>query len=531
MNICMILSDSCGYKTYLDLLNYAKFYGFDDININYFIMPELALIDIKYSDEFQIPICDHSEARFFEKFYKLKDKNVFMLYRNAFVVPLINILKNYINNQPLLSNNANNCNISTELVYFTNINRTGNIHNADEIELKFNTIPKADLYLFSARDSRNGSIAVQLACSMFLIKKFGADVIVGGGSHNSSISNVPKLINKIGETYFDGKLKYKIGDIGATVYNYINNTNNNIYNKFTDLTELVDLNLDSQMLQKKIENKFVVAFSHGCVNSCPYCSGSKISKYSIHNDLSLFDKWFYYLKTNFPDTTIEIFDNEINPSINRIVKILEYLIKHKIRNPINFYINNYYINDEIISLLKHINVGTLYTSIDCMFDDIKFKHNSSKNDFDNIISKLHSNVHNLIIDLVANPPIIGGGKYINDPLLVKLYLRYLNIIEYNEFGLAPSSDMAANPNKYGLNYIYFKYNDINILSNISKELYSVPILYSRSDIDRADLVNMKHNLLNVLNKYINISSCIKTQNDILYCFTESVHNDSELVIR
>ena len=248
-----------------------------------------------------------------------------------------------------------------------------------------------------------------------------------------------------------------------------------------------------------LNNQFAIELVRGCTQRCPYCCNPTISAYD-NVDISVYEQWLDYLNKNYPDTIIYIFAPEVNTNKEFFIRILKYIIAHKIKNYFSFYINLSKIDDEQISLLSKINLIELKTSIDNLFDKQTNKIWQEFNILDKYIKELKNILRHkkakLQLYIIANAP---GYKAITWKRYSKIFQNYYDIICYSEFYIYSSTPYFYNPAKYGLEYIYYQ-NRYKELSAISNCINKIPVMYFRNDISRKELVNMKYEILKNMRK-------------------------------
>lgn len=499
MNILFIITDSSGYKTYLELKNYLHNHN-SNVNLNYYYI-NADINDIKfdsnkfYHDNSRLIESFEGEdevlSKYYDEYYNINKSYGYALARTMFIPSTLVMIKNYLNNEQYLLSNINTGEYLTTIKY-------KNYKDYIEFETQYDNISKADLYLIS---ERNGScntalLTIQLSLALYLHRKYkNSKIIMGGGRNNTPNNSIANLINVIGKNYTNNKLEFCVGDIGPVVYNYINNINyNNVYGM--NKNKVLDLDISEHEMNNILNNNFGISFSNGCINNCPFCIGHNVSRFDIINDISIFTPYFKYLHNNYPNTNINIFDNEINHTKGYFTKFMNYILSLNINNPITIFLDMKMITDDDISLMKQYK--NLNLSISADYLDIDNKKSILIN-FKTIYDKLIENDINVNkIYIVANIP---NFKTINNDDFLDIFKYSYNNNIYEDFRLELSSDLYINADKYGISF--FNYNNIDeTFKDINEELNNIPIMYYRNDYNRKELLNEKYKLLNKLKGYL-----------------------------
>lgn len=499
MNILFIITDSSGYKTYLELKNYLHNNNCH-INLNYYYI-NADINDIKFAsnkfyhensrliDSFEGE--DEVLSKYYEDYYNINRPYGYALARTMFIPSTLIVLKNYLNNEQYLLSNLNTKEYLTTIKYK---------HYKDYIEFEeqYNNIPDADLYLISERNGACNSalLTIQLSLSLYLHRKYkDSKIIIGGGRNNTSNNPIANLINAIGRSYTSNRIEYCIGDIGPVIHNYINNINYNC-SYGMNKNKVLDLDISEHEMNNILNNNFGISFSNGCINNCPFCIGHNVSRFDIINDISIFTPYFKYLHNNYPNTNINIFDNEINHTKGYFTKFMNYILSLNINNPITIFLDMKMITDDDISLMKQYK--NLNLSISADYLDIDNKKSILIN-FKTIYDKLIENDINVNkIYIVANIP---NFKTINNDDFLDIFKYSYNNNIYEDFRLELSSDLYINADKYGISF--FNYNNTDeTFKDINEELNNIPIMYYRSDYNRKELLNEKYKLLSKLRGYL-----------------------------
>lgn len=499
MNILFIITDSSGYKTYLELKNYLHNNNCH-INLNYYYI-NADINDIKFdSNKFyneNSRLIDSFEgedevlSKYYDEYYNINRPYGYALARTMFIPSTLIVLKNYLNNEQYLLSNLNTKEYLTTIKY-------KQYKDYIEFEEQYNNIPGADLYLIS---ERNGScntslLTIQLSLALYLHRKYkNSKIIIGGGRNNTKNNSIVNLINAIGKNYTDNKLEFCVGDIGPVIYNYINNTNyNNVYDM--NKKEVLDLDISEYEMKYILKNNFGVSYSKGCVNNCPFCIGHNISTFDIINNIKIYNKYFIYLNKNYPNTNINVFDNEINHTKDYFATFMHNIISLNINNPITIFLDMKMITDNDIMLMKQYKNIILNVSADYL-DTINKKDIITN--FKHMYDKLKNN--NINVDKIYMVANIPNFKTINNIDFLEVFnYSYDNNI-YEDFRLELSSDLYINADKYGISF--FNYNNIDeTFKDINEELNNIPIMYYRSDYNRKELLNEKYKLLNKLKGYL-----------------------------
>ncbi|MCK9306952.1 MAG: hypothetical protein M0P17_05435 [Methanoculleus sp.] len=499
MNILFIITDSSGYKTYLELKNYLHNNNCH-INLNYYYI-NADINDIKFdSNKFyheNSRLIDSFEgedevlSKYYDEYYNINRPYGYALARTMFIPSTLIVLKNYLNNEQYLLSNLNTKEYLTTIKYK---------HYKDYIEFEeqYNNIPDADLYLIS---ERNGScntslLTIQLSLALYLHRKYkDSKIIIGGGRNNTKNNSIVNLINAIGKNYTDNKLEFCVGDIGPVIYNYINNTNyNNVYGM--NKKEVLDLDISEYEMKYILKNNFGVSYSKGCINNCPFCIGHNISTFDIINNINIYNKYFIYLNKNYPNTNINVFDNEINHTKDYFATFMHNIISLNINNPITIFLDMKMITDNDIMLMKQYKNIILNVSADYL-DTINKKDIITN--FKHMYDKLKNN--NINVDKIYMVANIPNFKTINNIDFLEVFKYSYNNNIYEDFRLELSSDLYINADKYGISF--FNYNNIDeTFKDINEELNNIPIMYYRSDYNRKELLNEKYKLLNKLKGYL-----------------------------
>lgn len=499
MNILFIITDSSGYKTYLELKNYLHNNNCH-INLNYYYI-NADINDIKFdSNKFyheNSRLIDSFEgedevlSKYYDEYYNINRPYGYALARTMFIPSTLIVLKNYLNNEQYLLSNLNTKEYLTTIKY-------KQYKDYIEFEEQYNNIPDADLYLIS---ERNGScntslLTIQVSLALYLHRKHkNSKIIIGGGRNNTKNNPIVNLINAIGKNYTDNKLEFCVGDIGPVIYNYINNTNyNNVYGM--NKKEVLDLDISEYEMKYILKNNFGVSYSKGCINNCPFCIGHNISTFDIINNINIYNKYFIYLNKNYPNTNINVFDNEINHTKDYFATFMHNIISLNINNPITIFLDMKMITDNDIMLMKQYKNIILNVSADYL-DTINKKDIITN--FKHMYDKLKNN--NINVDKIYMVANIPNFKTINNIDFLEVFnYSYDNNI-YEDFRLELSSDLYINADKYGISF--FNYNNKDeTFKDINEELNNIPIMYYRSDYNRKELLNEKYKLLNKLKGYL-----------------------------
>ena len=499
MNILFIITDSSGYKTYLELKNYLHNNNCH-INLNYYYI-NADINDIKFdSNKFyheNSRLIDSFEgedevlSKYYDEYYNINRPYGYALARTMFIPSTLIVLKNYLNNEQYLLANLNTKEYLTTIKY-------KQYKDYIEFEEQYNNIPDADLYLIS---ERNGScntslLTIQLSLALYLHRKHkNSKIIIGGGRNNTKNNSIVNLINAIGKNYTDNKLEFCVGDIGPVIYNYINNTNyNNVYGM--NNKEVLDLDISEYEMKYILKNNFGVSYSKGCINNCPFCIGHNISTFDIINNINIYNKYFIYLNKNYPNTNINVFDNEINHTKDYFATFMHNIISLNINNPITIFLDMKMITDNDIMLMKQYKNIILNVSADYL-DTINKKDIITN--FKHMYDKLKNN--NINVDKIYMVANIPNFKTINNIDFLEVFKYSYNNNIYEDFRLELSSDLYINANKYNITFVNYNNKD-NTFLNIEKELNNIPIMYYRSDYNRKELLNEKYKLLNKLKGYL-----------------------------
>ena len=521
MKILMFLTDYASYKTFLDLQNYLYNHKCTNIELDYYYFNYSYANPYKDDKEYLL-YTNHQITPYMEHDYTDR-KYGYAIQHTIFMESFMSIIKNYTKGQEDLLDINNNSNLYLNNIYWFKE------FNAEMNKQKFNNelehIPRADLYLIS---SRNGFkcfalLSVEIALSLYLIRKYNSKVFIGGGAINEPDNIIIKLINTIGYEYTYNKLEYLIGTIGIGVYNYINGLP--YQNQRSPIERnIINLNITSSEM-KYFNNSFAIELVRGCTQGCPYCCNSYINKYD-KVDINIYDKWFKYLQEYYPNATIYFYAPEINTDKEYFDEVLEYLINHNIQNPLSFYINITKIDNEQISKLNKLNIDELSCGLDLLFDNVSYKNYGELDELYNKIDTLKQVCNKLIAYIVSNVP---NHHLINWIEYKDIYIKYHEVLTYSEFVLYSSTPIDKNPYKYGLDYLYYKnrYNELSAIENI---INKVPVMYFRKDINRKELVNRKYDILCNMKKYVLMgATCGFTNGSFLKSLIEQIIPDDNLL--
>ena len=489
--ILMFLTDYMSYKTFLDLKNFI--YNKNDSNIEleyqYFNYTCTYLYKSQILPYLFYPTNEISSN--IEKTISSKHGGFviqYTMFMESFMFMLINFLKN---KEDLLNITASNW-------LFPNIGEwLGKFNKSNEKTIllqNLNKIPKADIYLISSRHGFKNfiTLTIETALALYLIRKYNSKVFIGGGSINEYDNPIIKLINAVGKEYTNGQLEYVIGTIGINVYNYIKGYE--YQNKRTPIERnVLPLNIAKNEMIDYFNNNFTMELVRGCTQRCPYCCNSYINMYD-KVDINIYDNWFNYLSNNFPSTHLYFYAPEINSDSKYFDNILDYLINNNIQNPLSFYLNIIKITDEQIDKLTKLNIRTLNFALDLLFDNVSYKQYDSDKISKKIDKILQLQKNNTIIYayIVANVPKYAQIEYIK---YKEIFNKYKDIIQYSEFVLFISTNIAKYPQKYGMSFEYYKNLHKELLS-IENIINQVPIMYFREDTNREQIINTKYNILN-----------------------------------
>ena len=527
MKILMFLTDYATYKTYLDLKNYLHNNNYTDLELEYYYFNFAFANPYKHNNQKYLFYPDNHLTHYIEQEYTDKSGGYIIQY-TMFMESFMSVLKNYINNKDDLLDIDNNNIFMNTVEWFNMFNP---YMNKEIFSDELNKIPRADIYLISSRlGFRNfATLTVETALALYLIRKHGSKVFIGGGAVNDSGNIIPNLINTIGQEYTDGKLEYLVGTIGINIYNYLKGYE--YQNKRSPIERnVLPLDFTRNELVNYFDNSFAIELIRGCTQCCPYCCNSVINKYDTI-DISNYDSWFAYLNNNFSNTHLYFYAPEINTNKEYFDRVLDYLITNKIHNPLSFYINIIKITDEQIEKLKQLNIFELSCGLDLLFDRVAYKHyqlNETINKLDKIVKLCKDKHIEFHAYLVANVP---KYKYVNYDTYEEIFIKYYNIISYSEFVLMLATNIAYNPQKYGLSYIYYK-NRYDELNNIYKVINNIPVMYFREDLERKELVNMKYKILSKMRQYIMLGiMCGFSNGSFLLLLLDQIIPDIELVER
>ena len=140
--------------------------------------------------------------------------------------------------------------------------------------------------------------------------------------------------------------------------------------------------------------------------------------------------------------------------------------------------------------VKKINTQTKLYFVD-KSQEYDYLINEKLDKLNKLVQLCNSRNTTLYAYIVANVPKYVGVDYSR---YKDIFTKYQNIIQYSDFVLFISTDIAKNPHKYGLKYSYYT-NRYKELSSIDKVISNIPIMYFREDIDRKQLLLKKYAIL------------------------------------
>lgn len=509
MNIEFIMTDNSGYKTYLELKNYLSSKNVIDKHlVNYFFIDadidDIVLDSSLYynfdiaKDHYMFDIIigrDAFLADYYEKYYNI-DKDGYAIARTIFLESFLIVLKNYLNNDKYLLSNLNTGEFLTTIKY-------RNYNDYIEFENQYDNIPEADLYILSDRNGPNNTalLTIQLSIILYLHRKYpNSKIMIGGGRNNTKNNPIANLFNAIGREYLDNKMEFCVGDIGAVIYNYIYNKEYN-YSYGIAKSNILDLNITDYEMKHVLKNEFSISFSTGCTNKCPFCMDHNLSQFSMIKSPEIYKRYFLYLSNNYPDTTINIFDNELNFSATYLEKFLQLMINLNIKNTLRFFIDANKITDNILNLMSIYKNIKLSISADMI-------NTVNKTNIINNFNQIYNRINNINIKEIDVFVVAGVPTYqtINNTDFIDIFNVCYSNISYQEFRLELSADMYINSDRYGITLLNYKNND-TAFRKIENELNSIPIMYYREDYNRKEFINQKYNLLCKLKKHLLSITC------------------------
>ena len=497
MKILMFLTDYASYKTYLDLKNYLHNNNFTDIELDYYYFNYTFANPYKHNNQKYLFYPDNHLTHYIEHEYTDKDGG-FIIQNTMFMESFMSVLKNFINGKDDLIDIDNNHIFMNTVEWFNMFNPS---MNKEVFTDELSKIPRADLYLISSRlGFRNfATLTVETTLALYLIRKYGSKVFIGGGAVNDYDNIIPNLINAAGREYTHGKLEYLVGTIGINIFNYLKGYE--YQNKRSPIERnVLPLDFTKDELTNYFDNSFAIELIRGCTQCCPYCCNSVINNYDTI-DISNYDSWFAYFNNYSPSAHLYFYAPEINTNKEYFDRVLDYLITNNIRNPLSFYINIIKITNEQIEKLKQLNIFELSCGLDLLFDSVSYKHyelNEITEKLNGIIEICNNKNTMFHAYLVANVP---KYKKIEYNMYNNIFIKYLNIITYSEYVLMLATNIAKNPQCYGLSYIYYnnRYRELNATSKI---INSIPVMYFREDLTRNELVNNKYEILRNMRQYV-----------------------------
>ena len=487
----MFLTDFASYKTYLDLKNYLYNNPVENIQLNcYYFNYQFANTYQSKNNPSLMYFANNYITRYMEGTYTDRKYGYNLLY-TVFLESFMSVLRNYINKKDNLLD------FSSDGIFTNNIEWIPSYEcqmSKDMFNKELTNIPYADIYLISNRLSYKnaGTITVELALALYLIRKHGSKVFIGGGAINEANNPIVELINAAGREYTDGKLEYLVGTIGINIYNYLKGYE--YQNKRSPIErDLPELNLDSVLLDK-LGNKFAIELVRGCTQHCPYCCNPLINKYD-RVGIEVYKYWLQYINENYCNLDISLYAPELNTNENYFTEVLEYLSKNNIKNCFNFYLNISKIMQKHIDLMRKINISEINTSVDMLFDNNNNRHynkiKSVTDKIDTLIDIVKSKNARFVLYIVANIPNMTPCNYI---LYKDIFEKYPEYIDYSLFNIYPSTEYFKHPSKHGIEFIYYK-NRYSELDSIKDIIEKIPVLSFRKDIDRQKLTNIQFDIL------------------------------------
>ena len=521
----MFLSDNGSYKTYLDLKNYLYNNNCTDIELNYFYFPFIFAFPYKVNS---MPYLDWPEnhfTKYMEKDYTNREYG-YSVTHTIFMESLMSVLKNYINGKENLIDIDNSCKLFLNNIEWSKL--FGSNMTKEMFNNTLNNIPKADLYLISSRlgIKSTASLSVELALALYLIRKYGSKVFIGGGAINEPKNIVVNLINSIGKEYTNGKLEYLVGTIGINIYNYIKGYE--YQNKRSPIERnVIELNISPYIINEYLDNKFTIELVRGCTQHCSFCCNHIINQYD-NVDISVYNKWFQYLNTNYPNTIIQLYAPEINTNEEYFNSVIDFLLENNIRNPISFYLNITKLKNSQIEKLNKLNIFEISCSLDMLYDNNINKRYSKEmfNTLDNLIGLINNKKSFFEIVIVANTPLYKRCDY---STYKNVFMKYHNYITYNEFMIYIVTPYFYNPSPYGIEYLYYKnrYNELSAINNI---INRIPVMYFRKDLNRKELINMKYEILRCMKEYMLYGATFGFTNlSFLNMLVKSIYPDLDLI--
>lgn len=508
MKILMFLTDYASYKTYLDLKNYLHNNNFTDIELEYYYFNYTFANPYKHNNQRYLFYPDNHLTHYIEHEYTDKEGG-YIIQNTMFMESFMSVLKNFINGKDDLIDIDNNHIFMNTVEWFNMFNPS---MNKEVFTDELSKIPRADLYLISSRlGFRNfATLTVETALALYLIRKYGSKVFIGGGAVNDYDNIIPNLINAVGREYTGGKLEYLVGTIGINIYNYLKGYE--YQNKRSPIERnVLPLDFTKDELTNYFNNSFAIELIRGCTQCCPYCCNSVINKYDTI-DISNYDNWFAYFNNYSTSAHLYFYAPEINTNKEYFDRVLNYLITNNIRNPLSFYINIIKITNEQIEKLKQLNIFELSCGLDLLFDSVSYKHyelNEITEKLNRIIEICNNKNTMFHAYLVANVP---KYKKIEYNTYNNIFIKYQNIITYSEYVLMLATNIAKNPQRYGLSYIYYN-NRYRELNTTSKIINSIPVMYFREDLTRNELVNNKYEILSNMRQYVMLGIMCGFNND------------------
>lgn len=509
LNILMLVNNSASFKIYQELKQYLLVYDYipNEVNLAYYYIPMKVLF---YYDKKQIiPELDFNMKDFFYSYNIQTDysyKDLYACKSTANINYLLQIVHNYINNKPLDNNLDTVSWIGNKYIY-NNQNRKLYTFN-DILELA-DKIPQADIYLINYLPG--AAFVVQFLIAIYLIKKFNAYVLIGGGKNLNNTNPETQLVNAIGHSYLDNKLFKCSGAIGPTVVDFLNNRP--FLNSYIDIHEYFKkpwyINLSDFEVSTICENDIYISTSYGCTGHCPYCVGSNLHSFTELESLDYYKDILLYLSKHYPNSRVTFYDTELNRNKDRFNSFIEWLKDNNISNKVNFYINLQYIDDISLDILPHINIGDIRSAFDGIFERFnnRNKYNINKDPYLIKFKQLKDVIKKQKGTLFMNSILFIPGssdlkKYKEDPMfaeqVAKAHVLYAFDLtfEINMYGLMFNSDMFFNKDKYNIKIVNYENNRFKDLKDIANEVNNIPAFYTY-DFTRRDRTHAMHSMLNV----------------------------------
>ncbi len=538
-DILMFVHNASTFKVYQELKQYFLIKNYlDNINLNYCHLP--LLNDPCYVDKagyIHSRLGYNNANKLYKYFFNSYNDEAYPFIGTTTINYLLQMIDNYINKRDISYNLIYQSNIESETLFDA---KTKEKITFSEFEKSLNRIPKADVYLLTIQ---NEPIHLfQYILVIYLLKTYPkCHVFIGGGRNVNIYTPENVLLNKIGQSYFGNRLHRCGGDIGPTVFNFLNNKDYN--NCYMNIEEYFEkpwiINLSKHEVETICDNTIYLSTSYGCPNKCAYCSYCCAHPYTMINSLEYYNDILKYLNNTYPNCKIILFDNELNDNLEKFKTFLKWIITNNIKNPFLFYINLYPLDEEALSLLYKINIGRITTSLDGMFENLPYRKNNVMNSM-TIFNKLKALALNKnaifnITSILFVPGSPNLEKYKTDDSFIKdIALKHLlhfgnATVEIYPHELQMNSLMYLNTDYYGIKTINYDNVKFKHFTEIATELEQLPLFYTVDNFSRYDRAVTLYKIFSYWYKYENILQKVQAYEksefaDILYYAIDDIQN-------